>query len=266
MFITSIIQKCFKHYRIFVTYFTYHSAWNNPFSPVFLAWYYLQKRTYQAQSFFRGITLDIGCGRKPYIDIIKKKSRYIGFDYPQLVFDHKMLKKNLQPEIYGNGFYLPFKSESVDCILNTQVMEYINEPDNFIREMIRVLKPGGNIVMSIPFTYPIHHSSNDLFRYTQSGITYLLKNNGLIIIWIKANGGFWITIGQLFLYFLNFKFLFRTPHDILWILFGCVRLILLPFILIINCIINVLMLLCNIVFPEPYLTVSYSLVAQKKKK
>lgn len=261
-----MIKRIIILYRHFLILLTSYSSWKNPFSPVFLTWYFSRKRIERARPFFRGIVIDNGCGKKPYREVVNQTSRYIGFDYPQLVFDNKNIRRELQPDIYGDGFALPFRAESIDCILNTQVMEYVSEPDCFIQEISRVLKRSGTIVMILPFTYPVHHLTHDFYRYTDSGISYLLKKNGFQIVWIKANGGFWITIGQLFLYFLNFKFLFRSKHDFLWLLFGGIRLLLTPVILLFNCIFNVLALLLDRIHPEPYITLNYSLVAQKSER
>ena len=261
-----MIEKIVQPYKKFMAKMQGPSAARNIFSPVFLTWYFLRKRIEDAKPFFCGKVLDIGCGKKPYAELISKSAKYIGLDYPLLAGKSYDRNDVSCPDIYGDGTELPFRSESLDGIINTQVLEYIPDPEKFVREMSRVLKSGGAVVMSIPLTYPVHHVSHDYYRFTESGMVYLLNKSGLNIIWIKANGGFWVVLGHLFLYFTNFRFLFRPRHDVIWVFFSVVRFIVTPVILILNSIINMCALLGNYIHPEPYITLNYSLVAKKVSK
>jgi SAM-dependent methyltransferase len=68
---------------------------------------------------------------------------------------------------------LPFKDGSVDAILNIAVLEHVKSPQLVLKEIHRVLKPGGKVFSVIPFMQPFHASPNDFQRFTLPGIEFL---------------------------------------------------------------------------------------------
>ena len=71
---------------------------------------------------------------------------------------------------------LPFADNSVDAIINEFVLEHLPNPESVVKEMVRVLKPGGVIYVSIPFVASFHSSPNDFFRWSRQGLRVLLKD------------------------------------------------------------------------------------------
>lgn len=65
---------------------------------------------------------------------------------------------------------LPFHDNSVDMIISESTLEHIPDADRAIKEMCRVIKPGGYVYVSIPFLFPFHASPNDYFRLTHEGL------------------------------------------------------------------------------------------------
>jgi len=104
----------------------------------------------KAKVYAKGILLDLGCGGKPYeiifSDIVEE---YIGIDLPPTKTSNKQIKK---PDVYGSALKLPFKSESFDTILCTQVLEHVPEPKKLLEEAFRVLKGDGYLIMTAPMT------------------------------------------------------------------------------------------------------------------
>ena len=45
---------------------------------------------------------------------------------------------------------LPFEDESFDCVVSFQVIEHIKRDKEFVREVMRILRPGGKFVVSTP--------------------------------------------------------------------------------------------------------------------
>lgn len=70
---------------------------------------------------------------------------------------------------------LPIESGSVDFVVCSAVLEHVNEPAKVIREMHRILKPGGRVWVDIPFMQPYHESPDDFYRFTLSGIKHMFK-------------------------------------------------------------------------------------------
>lgn len=68
---------------------------------------------------------------------------------------------------------LPFKDNSVDAVLNTTVLEHVPYPEKVIKEIHRILKPGGAIYTAFPFMQGFHASPYDFSRLTSEGIKLL---------------------------------------------------------------------------------------------
>jgi 2-polyprenyl-3-methyl-5-hydroxy-6-metoxy-1,4-benzoquinol methylase len=69
-----------------------------------------------------------------------------------------------------------FESEQFDFVLCTDVMEHIPNPALAIEQLYTVLKPGGTLLMTTPFNYPIHTTDEvkDYWRFTDTGLKTLL--------------------------------------------------------------------------------------------
>lgn len=78
-------------------------------------------------------------------------------------------------------YELPFESESFDVVLCLSVLEHLETPQKAIEEMKRVLKPGGRIIVSVPFLFPIHDAPGDYWRFTKFGLRNLFKHNWNIV-------------------------------------------------------------------------------------
>lgn len=71
---------------------------------------------------------------------------------------------------------LPFCDDTVHSIMSLAVLEHVKEPSAVLKEVYRVLKPGGLVLSVIPFMQPFHASPHDYQRYTLTGIEYLHKD------------------------------------------------------------------------------------------
>ncbi len=70
---------------------------------------------------------------------------------------------------------LAFCDGSFEVILCTEVLEHIPDPQSAIDEMFRVLAPGGRLVLTTRFLFPIHDAPHDYFRFTKYGLRHLLR-------------------------------------------------------------------------------------------
>ena len=68
---------------------------------------------------------------------------------------------------------LPFKTGSVESIINIAVLEHVPKPDKVVKEMHRVLRNNGEILSIVPFIVPFHASPGDYQRFTISGLRFL---------------------------------------------------------------------------------------------
>jgi SAM-dependent methyltransferase len=107
------------------------------------------------------VILDVGVGPRPYHALISASDHYIGLDIDR------------QPGVtlLGDGHCLPLRAASVDLVVSFQVLEHVARPEIVVEEMLRVLRPGGRLLVSIPGNWPFH--GHDYWRWTHEGIERL---------------------------------------------------------------------------------------------
>ena len=79
-------------------------------------------------------------------------------------------------DIVGSVYRLPFLDNSVDSIFCSAVLEHLLEPQKAMKEIIRVLKPGGYVLIGVPFLVAYHAYPIDQQRWTLDGLSYLCKD------------------------------------------------------------------------------------------
>ncbi len=68
------------------------------------------------------------------------------------------------------------ESDSVDFVTSISVLEHVRYPQQVVKEMYRILKPGGIIYINVPFVFPFHADPNDYYRFTYKGIDILCED------------------------------------------------------------------------------------------
>lgn len=122
-----------------------------------------------------GEVLDVGCGSKPYRAFIPA-SRYVGLE-----FDTPRARSSFSADAYYDGRTFPFSAASFDAVLCSQVFEHVFTPAGFLREIHRVLRPGGCLLLSVPFTWDEHEQPHDFARYSSFGLRSLLQEAGFVV-------------------------------------------------------------------------------------
>jgi len=92
------------------------------------------------------------------------------------------------PDILGAGEHLPFASEVFDVVICSEVLEHVPDPQAILRESVRVLKSGGQILITVPFLYRIHADPYDFGRYTESFWQLVLEQVGFSDVEITKHG------------------------------------------------------------------------------
>ncbi len=94
--------------------------------------------------------------------------------------------------------WLPFRDNKFDAALCIQVLEHVPEPLGILKEISRVLKPGGKLYLSAPQSWAQHQKPYDYFRYTSFGLRYLFEQAGMQVESTRPLGGyFWLLSFQL---------------------------------------------------------------------
>jgi SAM-dependent methyltransferase len=124
----------------------------------------------------KGRLLDIGCGSKPYKKLFVVDA-YVGLD-----IDSEITRKRNVAEVLYDGKLFPLPSNSFDSALCNQVLEHVFNPDEFLGEIYRVLKPNGKLLLTVPFVWDEHEQPYDYARYSSFGLKSLLEKNGFHVL------------------------------------------------------------------------------------
>jgi len=142
-------------------------------NPFFLTRKELYKYLKKLSPDVSGIILDVGCGNKPYQKLFHYQE-YIGIDVAKSGHDHE----NSEVDVYYDGKIIPFNDQHFDSIITTQVLEHVFEPEPLFKEMNRVLKDNGILLITVPFIWDEHEQPYDFARYSSFGMQYLIRKSG----------------------------------------------------------------------------------------
>lgn len=151
--------------------------------------------------------LDAGAGEGQYADRFTKH-RYIGVDLG--IGDTDWSYSGL--DAIADLALLPFPDATFDAALNIVTLEHLREPLQALREIARVLKSGGRLLLIVPHEWEVHQSPHDYFRYTCHGVRYLLCEAGLEIEALEPAGGFFRLLSRRLLGGLQF-----FPGPLAWL-------------------------------------------------
>ncbi|MEQ1632427.1 MAG: class I SAM-dependent methyltransferase [Planctomycetota bacterium] len=131
-----------------------------------------------------GLVLDMGSG-----------SPSIGF-YNVVHLD---LSAYDQVDVVTDGRRLPFADQTFDAVLSEAVLEHVPDPDVYMAELARVLKPGGRARVDVAFLQPYHAYPDHYFNMTKSGLCVTVERAGLGVL--RAEVGEhqepWVALGML---------------------------------------------------------------------
>lgn len=143
-------------------------------------------------SHMKGILLDFGCGSKPYRELFYV-DEYIGIDIEKCSHKHQDEKI----DFFYNGQKIPFNDGYFDSVFSSQVFEHIFNLDEILDELNRVLKPGGVLLVTVPFVWDEHETPHDFGRYTSFGIKYLFEKHNFELIQSEKTTNYVETVFQM---------------------------------------------------------------------
>ena len=166
----------------------------------------------------RGLLVDLGCGessRKGFF--LKYAENYIGVDWGESLHAVK-------PDIlaYLNK-PLNIPANFADTIVSFSVIEHLHAPQLFLNESFRILKPGGHMLLQVPWQWRVHEEPHDYFRFTPFALNRMLATAGFRNVLVKPHSGFF-TMLIIKLNYFSLR-LIRGPLVWRWL----IRLFLIPF-------------------------------------
>jgi SAM-dependent methyltransferase len=133
-------------------------------------WLVLRKRRRILQSWLSRLParnlriLDVGGRIQPYRPLLEgRMGCYYALDTQTTEFVN----------IVGRGEQMPFAGGEFDFVICTQVLEYVPDPPQLIAEIYRVLKPSGQLFLSVPGVFP-RDNEFDSWRFLPPGLRILL--------------------------------------------------------------------------------------------
>ena len=164
----------------------------------------------------KGTVLDLACGLKPsyrrILDIEANSTcvHLVGVDHniayrPQVIAD------------LTQG--LPFKDSIADTVILWNFLYIPENPVEVLREVRRVVKDRGILLLTVPLLFPYNPEPTDYWRFTEEGVRYLLQHAGFSVENLVAIGGRWTSVAYLLSPFLRPRWL--IPPFVYWL---CLRL------------------------------------------
>ncbi len=135
--------------------------------------------------------LDAGAGEAPY------RGLFEGRDLRTADWANSPHAGGRSADVVAPLDALPLEDATFDAVLCTQVLEHVAEPVAVLRELRRVLVPGGVAWVTVPFVGELHEEPFDYWRYTSHGLRQVLEQAGFEEIEIEPLGGYFTALGTL---------------------------------------------------------------------
>jgi SAM-dependent methyltransferase len=142
--------------------------------------------------------LDVGCHEKPYLPLFTPVAReYVGVD----------VAAGPYVDVVSPAESLPFPDARFDAVCSFMTLEHVPEPAVALREIHRVLKPGGIALVAVPVTTIYHPMPTDYWRWTQEGLVKVIHDNGdWSRVDLHAAGGTMASFGHLIAFYVAAAF------------------------------------------------------------
>ena len=98
--------------------------------------------------------LDVGCGNGWVAkEFLPKGKQVYSLD---ISVTNPSIVKRLYPSekhlcVAADSFHLPFSNDSFDCVIASEIIEHVFDPEEFIKELFRVVKKGGDLTITTPY-------------------------------------------------------------------------------------------------------------------
>jgi SAM-dependent methyltransferase len=120
----------------------------------------------------RGDVLSLGSGG----DIDKQGRHYRQYFPLASVYTTSDLEPEMACDLRLDARWMPeIRTSSRDCIFVSGLLEHVDDYGAVVKEIWRVLRPNGQLLLGVPFKQPIHRAPGDYWRFTEHGVRHLLS-------------------------------------------------------------------------------------------
>jgi SAM-dependent methyltransferase len=134
----------------------------------------------------RGKVVDVGCGAQPYRELFPAETTYVGLDVDEA---EAHFGYAVPDTIHFDGGAWPAETGQADLVLCTEVLEHVLDPRALLAEAHRALRPGGRLLLTVPFAARWHFVPHDYWRFTPASLKHLLEEAGFrdLVVWARGN-------------------------------------------------------------------------------
>lgn len=137
----------------------------------------------------RGDLLDLGCGQAPlYAGYRTRATSVTTSDWKPAPVVDVVADLTAVP--------LPFGDAAFDTVVLSDVLEHIPTPGALLADVARVLRPGGTLLLNVPFLYGVHEAPYDFHRYTEFALRRMAQEAGLEVVELSPLGGLLEVLGD----------------------------------------------------------------------
>ncbi|WP_431305212.1 methyltransferase domain-containing protein [Sediminicoccus sp. BL-A-41-H5] len=144
--------------------------------------------------------LDLGAGDGSSFDLVRARhpdAEWVGLD----IADSDEVRARTRTDcrfVTYDGVTIPFEDGRFDVVYSRQVFEHVRHPEALMREIHRVLKPGGRFIGSVSQLEPFH--SNSYWNFTWFGFATIATEAGLALVEMRPGmDGVTLTLRNLLL-------------------------------------------------------------------
>jgi len=164
------------------------------------------------------LVLDAGAGSKPYAHFFANM-RYHSCDHPGASEEIYGDKNNSAHEYFCDLLNIPVKNNQYDAVVCTQVLEHVPDPGRVLKELSRIIKPGGKVFLTVPQCFGVHMAPYNYFNFLEHGLRLLAGRADLRVESLETIGGIFWLLGKVS----------NNTSIIIWNKFGRLKLIFSPF-------------------------------------
>jgi SAM-dependent methyltransferase len=135
----------------------------------------------------RRLIIELGAGPGFYADLVSRH-RYYALDF--FAYPGVDVVCNLVED------RAPLASGAFDVTVLSNVLEHLNDPTRVLAESVRLLRPGGVVLITVPFMFKIHQAPYDFYRYTEFMLRQMLEQGGLVLTRIEKVGSILDLLGS----------------------------------------------------------------------
>jgi SAM-dependent methyltransferase len=148
--------------------------------------------------------IDVGAGEAPYQELFDHCA------YTTVDWENSVHPNARRSSLIASADAIPLPDNCADAVVLTEVLEHIVEPLQVLRELYRLLRPGGAALVTTPFVWELHEMPFDCWRFTPVSLQWLMEQAGFVDVVVEARNDCFSTAAQVLI---NLTHVMGMPDD-----------------------------------------------------